>query len=749
MIVGTPGNEIPCAFELKLRFAHEPESDRFGNSPERAWRTRAAAASDRKPAIETDAGTTCEVPPPVAWRTASANDKRSGAGACALDESAKISAKPSAMSGLLADAMEIEVDVSVEVTADVEAFGHARRERPARDDGVHHGRHGELRRDRHVHAAELAGFDTPLQYSGHQAMTAGDDFLVVEAGELGKIVRFRHHQLRDADERRFADETPVLADETLEQFARAAGERLGQLLALGEHRNDRLPDQRLEQRLFVLEVEIDGAFGDTGSTRDVLELRGGKTPIGEDLQRGADDLFRTGIFPAVVQDEVGTRRRGAQLAQERHDLAAVVGRMVDEVAKHLAETVEVFPAAGRLYDLRVVESRLRHPGHKPAPVRLDFFPPAPDVGERRQILPLRHQRIGLAQPAVQPQLLGPDDVTQGTVNPAVAALQVAEVLIVREPGDRVEDRAVRPGVVIEQLEEFVHALSGRGELSGIHHAILHLAALDHLLVANHGPFDLGVLHLDALAEDAVGDRAPHDAATRLDGYVGTDRRVLERDAVFDVDGLLDLHVCRDLAGGGPLAAAVLQQVLVRFEQRIHLAAVVPAGDFADEEFLPVVHHVLERVREIELAAFTGRTLQDVFDTVEQRAPILHVLQSDVGPFGNRRIGLLHYLCHVALLVGHDDAEALVVLHFFGPDDAVGLRRFHDRQIGVEQCVHEDDDDRSIYVWTGKIHRARRPVEHLLLDEARGNVVVLPNVGFDLFLQMSGNDDQLIELPGVA
>src|SRR5882762_8209570 len=171
---------------------------------------------------------------------------------------------------------------------------------------------------------------------------------------------------------------------------------------------------------------------------------------------------QTSTPPAVVQDEVGTRRRSAQLAQERHDLAAVVGRMVDEVAKHLAETVDVFPAAGRLYDLRVVESRFRHPGQKPGPVSLDFFPPATDVGEGRQILPLRHHRIGLAQPAVQPQLLGPDDVTQGTVNPAVAALQVAEVLLVREPGDRVEDRAVRPGVVIEQLEEFLQGGWGLG-----------------------------------------------------------------------------------------------------------------------------------------------------------------------------------------------------------------------------------------------------------------------------------------------
>src|SRR5207237_3094820 len=101
------------------------------------------------------------------------------------------------------------------------------------------------------------------------------------------------------DERRLADETPVLADEPLEQLARAAGERFSQLLALRDHGDDGLPDQRLEQRFFVFEVEIDRALGDAGATRDILELGGGKAPISEDLQRGADDLFRTGIFPAA------------------------------------------------------------------------------------------------------------------------------------------------------------------------------------------------------------------------------------------------------------------------------------------------------------------------------------------------------------------------------------------------------------------------------------------------------------------
>jgi hypothetical protein len=42
------------------------------------------------------------------------------------------------------------------------------------------------------------------------------------------------------------------------------------------------------------------------------------------------------------------------------------------------------------------------------------------------------------------------------VNATEAALQVPEVLLLGQPGDRVEDDAVRPGIVVEQLEEFAN-----------------------------------------------------------------------------------------------------------------------------------------------------------------------------------------------------------------------------------------------------------------------------------------------------
>src|SRR6267378_553651 len=170
---------------------------------------------------------------------------------------------------------------------------------------------------------------------------------------------------------------------------------------------------------------------------------------------------QTSTPPAVIQDEVGTRRRGAELAQERHDLAAVVGRMVDEMAKHLPVCMNVFPTAGRLYESRLLQPVLREPAQKAAPLRLDRFPAPADVRQRFQIGPLWNGGIGLPHPAMQPQLLGPDDVGERSVNPAVAALQIPEVLLLRQPRDRVEDCAVRPGVVVEQLEELVHGARWR------------------------------------------------------------------------------------------------------------------------------------------------------------------------------------------------------------------------------------------------------------------------------------------------
>src|SRR2546425_10802827 len=67
--------------------------------------------------------------------------------------------------------------------------------------------------------------------------------------------------------------------------------------------------------------------------------------------------------------------------------------------------------------------------------------------------PLRDGRSRLPQPPGQPQLLGPDDVAQRSVDPAVAALPVLEVLCRGQGDQRVEHAPVSPRVELVQLPD--------------------------------------------------------------------------------------------------------------------------------------------------------------------------------------------------------------------------------------------------------------------------------------------------------
>src|SRR5512145_989454 len=188
---------------------------------------------------------------------ASAKESRTGAddcaGAWARKAAALTSARTSTISGR--DAMEKEIDVSVEIAGDVEALRHAMRERFARDNGVEQRRHGELGRDGEVHLLELARLDTPRQHAFHETVTARDYFVVIEASQFGEVARLSNHESRNTREGRLAHEPPVLANQPLEQIARAARKCLRDRLPFRDDWNDGLANQRLEQRFLVLEVQ--------------------------------------------------------------------------------------------------------------------------------------------------------------------------------------------------------------------------------------------------------------------------------------------------------------------------------------------------------------------------------------------------------------------------------------------------------------------------------------------------------------
>src|SRR5262245_37102171 len=111
--------------------------------------------------------------------------------------------------------------------------------------------------------------------------------------------------------------------------------------------------------------------------------------------------------------------------------------------------MDVFSAAPWLDETRLLEPRFSERRDEARPLALAGPPTLPHVAQRTQIPALRDYGIGLAHPAVQPQLLGPDNVREGTVKPLITALQIAEIVFFRQLGDGGEDRPVRAGVVIE------------------------------------------------------------------------------------------------------------------------------------------------------------------------------------------------------------------------------------------------------------------------------------------------------------
>jgi len=54
----------------------------------------------------------------------------------------------------------------------------------------------------------------------------------------------------------------------------------------------RLADHLAEELFLISEVEVDGAFGDPGARRDVLESGVGEPAFPEDLEGGLYDLMR-------------------------------------------------------------------------------------------------------------------------------------------------------------------------------------------------------------------------------------------------------------------------------------------------------------------------------------------------------------------------------------------------------------------------------------------------------------------------
>ena len=135
------------------------------------------------------------------------------------------------------------------------------------------------------------------------------------------------------------------------------------------------------------------------------------------------------------------------------------------------------------------------------------------------------------------------------------------------------------------------------------------------------------------------------------------------------------------------------------------------------------------------------------DALPEGVDVADVVEPDVGQPRDRLARLLDDPRHVPLRVGHHDPETLVVVHFLGPDDPVGVGPVDQGEVRLEHRIHEDDQHRTRHVRPGEIDRAGGPVLHLLLDVHARHPVASGRVFLDLALEVSGDDQQLGDVDG--
>ena len=240
-------------------------------------------------------------------------------------------------------------------------------------------------------------------------------------------------------------------------------------------------------------------------------------------------------------------------------------------------------------------------------------------------------------------------------------------------------------------------------------------------------------------------REPPDPAAGCDAHVGADRGSLDdgvgrnRDRSVDGDGIREV-------GMSPVSA--LEHHPIRLEQRFGLPAVKPAAHFGRMETCATVDHVLERVREKKLSRVSIQ-IHHVPDPLEHQFMVPDVVDADVRELRDRFRRLLDDPLHVPRFVGEDDAEPLVVLDLPGPDDAGrGRVAVQHAEVGIEERVHEHDEDRARHVGFRKRNRIRRPPLGDLFHVGDGEAgKLLRHEGPDLAGEVPGDADEIVDALG--
>jgi len=159
-------------------------------------------------------------------------------------------------------------------------------------DRVHYGeRDKHPGSDHRIDLAEFASFGAPANDSTEESESACGNLFSVEAREIGELVQLAEDKAVQGIEDWRADEGPVPAHCPEELLA--GGTALARRPFAGFDGCDRgMADYLAEELFLIREVEVNGAFGDSGACGNILEPGFGQSALTEDLERGLDDLLR-------------------------------------------------------------------------------------------------------------------------------------------------------------------------------------------------------------------------------------------------------------------------------------------------------------------------------------------------------------------------------------------------------------------------------------------------------------------------
>jgi hypothetical protein len=159
---------------------------------------------------------------------------------------------------------------------------------------------------------------------------------------------------------------------------------------------------------------------------------------------------------AIERDQVGADWLGPELAEQRHNLAAVIRTVVQDVVEHRSDR----PFEGCTARVLILDYAPQLGGRERIDVRVEIaFVLRPACAQGFQIRKIRGGRKSgwdSLAPAFEPEPFGAVDVRECVAHRAKTGAEIARELLRRQGCTGIERAAVRPGVEIVQLAKIIN-----------------------------------------------------------------------------------------------------------------------------------------------------------------------------------------------------------------------------------------------------------------------------------------------------